>query len=361
MTELEQIIIQKIKKEGPISFCKFMEMALYYPRLGYYTSGREVTGRAGDYYTSPVLSNLFGYMIGKQIEEMYALIHEDVFTIVEYGAEQGALCTDILNYLKDNCCVYNNLKYYIIEKNTSVQQKHLNEKVVCLDDINTIAGFNGCIISNELIDNFPVHIVQMKDELLEVFVDYDNGFTEVLLAVGADIKNYLQQLNVDLPKDYRTEINLRAYDWIKDVASALAKGFIITIDYGYSCSELYNVQRNKGTLTCYHHHTINHSPYTNIGMQDITAHVNFSALYNWGKEYGLECTGFCNQNYFLRSLGIAAYLRKLETESTNDNEALLFQVNKLLLEMGDKFHVLVQQKGVTSKSVMGMMFGRQYV
>lgn len=359
MMELEQIIIQKIKDEGPISFCSFMEMALYYPQLGYYTSSPEKTGIAHDYYTSPVLSRLFGFMIGKQIEEMFSLVNEDVFTIVEYGAGRGALCTDILDYLKQTS-VYDKIKYYIIEKNASIQQQYINDKVVCIDDINKISGFYGCVLSNELIDNFPVHVVEMKDELMEVFVDYANGFTEVLQPASESIKDYLLQQNIQLPKNYRTEINLVAEHWIKDIARALAKGFIITIDYGYSAIEFYSPKRNTGTLTCYYRHTINYNPYINIGKQDITVHVNFSALNYWGKKYGLQCTGFCNQSYFLRSLGIADFLRKIETASA-DNKALLFQVNKLLYEMGDKFQVLIQQKQIAAKTLTGMMFARQIV
>jgi SAM-dependent MidA family methyltransferase len=115
-----------------------------------------------------------------------------------------------------------------------------------------------------------------------------------------------------------------------------------------------------GTLACYYKHTVTDTPYVNIGEQDITAHVNFSALTIWGEKWGLEYAGFCNQNYFLRSLGLANYLRELQTETTGDNQASLAQINKLLLDMGDKFKVLIQSKGVPSKGLTGMQFSKPF-
>src|SRR5690606_23599763 len=180
--------------------------------------------------------------------------------------------------------------------------------------INEISEINGCVLSNELLDNFPIHKVVMKDELMEVFVDYQNGFMEVLQPANEDLKNYLQEQEITLLKDYTTEINLQAIDWIRDIASQLKQGFVLTIDYGFSASELYSAKRNAGTLICYKGHEINDSPYSNIGAQDITAHVNFTALNHWGKKYGLEYTGYTTQDHFLRSLGLVNYLRQLEID-----------------------------------------------
>ena len=243
METLEQIIINRIGKEGPVSFHDFMDMALYYPGLGYYSSYKR-TGIAGDYYTSVEVSNLFGYVIGRQIEEMYGLMACDSFAIVEYGAGQGALCKDILYYLENYTSIYNNINYYIIEKNR-IKKQQVHHKVTYIEHIQEINGFCGCVVSNELIDNFPVHVVHMKEELMEVFVQYDNGFSEVLLPASDNINEYMQQQNIVLRNDHRTEVNLYAHDWIRDIAANMLKGFIITIDYGYTKDEPYNTQTSK--------------------------------------------------------------------------------------------------------------------
>ncbi|HUZ61865.1 MAG TPA: SAM-dependent methyltransferase [Hanamia sp.] len=362
--KLSEIIRSKIKKEGPISFCDFMEMALYYPYLGYYNSPQKRIGMKGDYYTSTVLSSLFGQMIGKQMEEMWILLDKKPFTIVEYGAGTGALCLDILDYLKNNPPLYDQLNYYIIEKSGAMQQqekKLLNEKVSWIDSITEISELTGCILSNELLDNFPVHRVIVKDELMEVFVDYKDEFVEVLKPAKEELKNYLLEQKITLPKEYSTEINMKAIGWIKEISLSLKSGFVLTIDYGFPGIEFYSSKRSSGTLVCYKGHEVNNSPYSDIGEQDITAHVNFSSLNDWGKKFGLECTGFATQGNFLRSLGLMNYLRKLEMEKGEGNEKIIFQINKLLMDMGNKFKVLIQQKGVKSKMLTGMQFAQPFV
>lgn len=360
--QLSEIIIQRIREGGPLSFRDFMDMALYHPVNGYYTSEKDKIGRRGDYFTSPVLSSLYGQMLGRQLEEIWSIMDKDAFTIVEYGAGTGALCFDILNYLKKNTGLYQNIKYYIIEKSEAMilkQRELLNEKVEWIDSISEISGFTGCVLSNEVIDNFPVHLVVMENDLMEVFVDYQNGFAEVLRPASPELKNYLAEQNISLPAGYRTEINMEVPGWIRDIAFNLKKGFVITVDYGFTSKELYNEKRNMGTLACYYQHRVSDLPYCNIGQQDITAHVNFSALDYWGKKYGLECVGFCNQDYFLRSLGLANYLREKEVEDPHNNKDLIMQGKKLLLDMGNKFKVLIQQKAMKSAMLTGMQFSRQ--
>lgn len=362
--ELSEIVKEKIQNQGSISFRDFMDMALYYPTLGYYNSDRNKIGKEGDFYTSPVLSSLFGEMIGKQLEEMWFLLNKKPFTVVEYGAGTGALAFDILHYLKNNPALYNELNYCIIEKGEKMlhlQKKLLSEKVSWYRSINEIPSINGCILSNELLDNFPVHKVMMKDELMEIVVAYNNEFEEILEPANEDLKNYFNELKVTIPKDYCTEINLDAIDWIKDISENLQSGFVLTIDYGFSSADLYSDKRNAGTILSYKRHEINASPYQNIGAQDITAHVNFSALAHWGEKYGLKCCGFTTQGNFLRSLGLMNYLRKLEIENKDsENKDFIFQINKLLVDMGNKFKVLVQQKGEKCRMLTGMQFANPY-
>jgi SAM-dependent MidA family methyltransferase len=362
--ELSDIVKEKIQEEGPMSFHDFMDMALYYPLLGYYSSDRNKIGKEGDFYTSPVLSSLFGEMIGKQIEEMWFLLDKKPFTIVEYGAGTGALAFDILHYLKNTTALYNQLDYCIIEKGEKMQrlQKNLlSEKVSWYHSINEIPKINGCVLSNELLDNFPVHKVIMKDELMEVFVDYKNGFEEILKPANEDLKNYFSEQDIILPKDYCTEINLDALSWIKEISENLQSGFVLTIDYGFSSADLYSDKRNAGTLLSYKDHEINNSPYQNIGAQDITAHVNFSALALWGEKFGVKCCGFTTQANFLRSLGLMNYLRKLEIENKDpENKNFIFQINKLIVDMGSRFKVLVQQKGAKCRMLTGLQFANSY-
>jgi len=175
MEVFSKIIIDRIRNDGPISFRDFMEMALYYPDLGYYSIGKDRTGSKGDFYTSPVLTSVFGEMIGKQLEEMWQILGKKEFVIVEYGAGSGFLCHDILKYLKNNEQLFHGLRYCIIEKNPVMQKKilpkELQEKISWYHSISDIGDFTGCVLSNELLDNFPVHLVVMQEELKEIKID----------------------------------------------------------------------------------------------------------------------------------------------------------------------------------------------
>lgn len=357
---LSEIIIERIKKEGPISFRDFMEMALYYPELGYYNSGLDKIGADGDFYTSANLSAAFGAMIGRQIEEMWQILEKKPFKIVEYGAGTGLLCHDILDYLKNNLPLYENLNYCIIEKSTSlreIQRNHLREKVSWYSTIQDIPEINGCILSNELVDNFSVHQVIMEDQLMEIFVDYQNGFVEVLKPAKKELTNYFTSLNIQLPKGFRTEINREAVFWIKKVAQSLRKGYVITIDYGALSSELYKNHRSCGTLLCYYKHHKNDNPYQFIGEQDITTHTNFSALCHWGKQSGMENCGIVNQANFLLALGFKEY-QDAAIKNNQGNLQMAMQESilnyRLLVDMGMKFKVLIQQKGMPKNSLSGL-------
>lgn len=357
---LSEIIIERIKNEGPISFKDYMEMALYYPKLGYYNSEKEKIGGNGDFFTSASLTAAFGAMIGRQVEEMWEILERQPFKIVEYGAGTGLLCHDILAYLKNNTALYNELEYCIIEKSTSLrakQQSHLTEKVSWYNSIKDIAQINGCILSNELVDNFAVHQVVMANELKEVFVAYNDGFTEILKPAKQELIDYFDQLNVHLPKGYRTEINLQATSWIQEVAQSLNKGYVITIDYGGFSSELYKNHRSCGTLLCFNKHQKNDNPYQFIGQQDITTHTNFSALSQWGVESGLECCGIVNQANFLLALGIKEYQQKAMSSNNSNVQSAKHEafINyTLLIDMGMKFKVLIQQIGMPNHALRGL-------
>jgi SAM-dependent MidA family methyltransferase len=352
---LPEIIRDKIQREGPISFRDFMEMALYHPEFGYYTSARTTIGEGGDFYTSPYLTGLFGELLACQIEEMWRALGRVPFTIVEYGAGTGLLCRDILCRLGENAELYEKLNYFIIEKSGVMRERErrlLGDKVEWRGAIDEIGEVTGCIFSNELVDNFAVHRVVMKDELMEIYVGYNQGFVEVLKPAPGMLKDYLVRFGAQLPRDYLAEINLEATHWIGEVGEALKRGWVMTIDYGYAAAALYS--KRSGTLACYHRHRVQYSPYEFIGEQDITAHVNFSALDQWGRQKGLKTGGFTNQTHFLRGLGLAMRLRAMEENGIGETDRRRLQV--FLMEMGQKIKVLIQHKGVGQVVLSGLLF-----
>jgi SAM-dependent MidA family methyltransferase len=386
MNLLEEKLIEKIEKDGPITFETFMEMALYEPGLGYYASDKKI-GKAGDFYTSPHLHSVFGAMIGKQIEEMWETMGKPTdFYVMEFGAGEGYMCKDILDYLK-NKEVFSSLTYLMVERNPFMQykQKKLLEifldKVKWVSSLKGLSNIKGCILSNELLDAFPVHLIEMDDELKEVYVTVDNKNTPSSPPLskggqgefsGKDIKeikgnpstdalaDYIGEFSIDLPKGYRTEINLRIKDWLRSVNEVLSEGFILTIDYGYPVWNYYSEDRNRGTLLCYHGHQVNENPYVNIGEQDITAHVNFSSVKKWGEELGLETLGFCQQGTFLVSLGIDEIINELYGNST-DYLFEIAKIKRLILPgtIGETHKVMIQYKGQKKPNLRGFLMKNQ--
>jgi SAM-dependent MidA family methyltransferase len=359
---LTSIIKDRIEKDGPISFHDFMEMALYHPTEGYYTSTAERIGLQGDFYTSAYVTSLFGKLIARQLEEMWQILGNEEFTIIEFGAGSGLLCNDILQQIKENAEFYHAVKYCIIEKSDAMRKKQealLAGKVRWFNTVDEIGRVRGCIISNEVVDNFAVHQVLMLDQLYEVFVGYKNGFVEVLLPASKALTGYLDELKVSLPNGFRTEINLEAVNWITEIARVLDKGFVLTIDYGFPSVELYSDRRRFGTIVCYHKHKVNFSPYENIGHQDITTHINFSALQHWGTKAGLEFTGFTNQAYFLMGLGLTSQLARMERGVENEGPDRSLRLQTFLSDMGRKMKVLVQQKNVGRVPLSGLQFSER--
>jgi len=354
---VQDLIIDTIRTRGPLSFHDFMEMALYHPGQGYYAAPRDAIGEAGDFYTSPYLSDLFGEIIAGQLEEMWVALDRRPFTIVECGAGTGLLCRDILRRLRLNRYLFDHLQYIIIEKSEWMHKKERSllaaegvlPKTRWASSLREVPPINGCILSNELMDNFAVHQVVMAEELMEVFVSYDNGWTEMLRPASYPLKNYLREFGITLPKSFRAEINLEATEWIRDAAAALASGFVLTIDYGQCAADLYS--RKTGTLACYHRHHVAHCPYEHIGEQDITTHVNFSALDHWGRRYGLEYCGYTSQTRFLQGLGLTARIRRKGAGATNP------QLRKLI-EISEQFKVLIQRKGIPKVYLSGLQFSQ---
>jgi SAM-dependent MidA family methyltransferase len=368
MNQLEKIIIDKIKKEGPLSFETFMDMSLYYPGLGYYTSPQLKIGRKGDFYTSPHLHKVFGAMIGKQFEEMWNIMGKpDKFYAVEIGAGAGHLCKDILEYCKTRE-IMNALHMVIVELNPSVieNQKNLlfvfSDRVKWISSIQELQDMRGCIFSNELLDAFPIHLIIMQGEPREICVDYmDSNLIEKYHEVqNNEILSYLKMFSPALPQGYRTEINLRLKDWLKQISNVLSEGFLFTVDYGYTAQEYYDADRFNGTLLCYYKHTVHENPYEKIGLQDMTAHVNFSSLKTWGEDTGLKTIGYCPQGTFLVALGIDELITDLYAHSP-DYASEILKIKGLILPhgMGESHKVMVQYKGKGIPEIRGFSLRNQ--
>lgn len=384
MNQLEQRIAEKIQKEGPITFEKFMEMALYYPDMGYYSSPERMIGRAGDFFTSPHQHAIFGAMIGKQLIEMWEIMgRPSEFRAVEVGAGTGYLSKDIFDYLckpsedpdlaEKKKSFLDSLKYSIVEpffhfrkKQRDILKDHAeSRKITWTSSLKEAGEIRGCIFSNELLDAFPVHLIEMEDDiesgLKEICVGFDGKeFIEEKTDAPAEITDYIKRFNIDLPPGYSTEVNLGIRDWLDEASGVLSEGFILTIDYGYTAREYYSEERSKGTLLCYHKHRFNENFYQNVGKQDITAHVNFSSLKLWGQERGLTTFGYCPQGTFLAASGIDEIITELYAGSP-DYLSEVSKIKTLILPqgMGESHSFMVQYKGKGSPKLRGFSMRNQ--
>lgn len=371
--EIKDILRNKILSSGRITFAEFMATALYHDPYGYYSSERTKIGKRGDYYTSSSVHPVFGELLCKQIEETRTIAGGQEFTIVEMGAGDGSLLCDILRHAKRRYPdLYSSSIYLIIEESRSMretQRQSLLREGLLNDGVQWAGysdplfdqGITGCFLSNELVDAFPVHIVEKRGgELQEVFVDYQgDAFTEVLGPPSLpEISRYFDRIGITLEEGQRGEVNLRAVEWMRWVAKNLKKGFVITMDYGYPAEELYAPDRKSGTLLCYHRHRVVEDPFINMGEQDMTTHVDFTTLTMTGEEAGLLTAGFTDQMHFLFGLGIIERIGAIGSEVTKpgpEREAEALQerlrIKTLIMpeRMGNIFKVLIQYKGLSER------------
>lgn len=351
--ELVTRVKDRIRQHGRITFAKYMSMALYDPDFGYYTSGRKTVGTDGDFITSASLGPAFGAMVAEWIASRYAdMGYPNDFEVVEIGAGKGLLCASIMVHLRDSyAALYDSITYRIIE--TPILRETLAPfgqsltdefpgKILMSDSIDDLAdgSITGCVISNELPDAFQVHLVSTAEgALVEIYVTLNGDeFVEMVGEPSSPaIVDYFRDLSISLPDGYRTEVNLEATDWIRKTAGKLNRGFVLTIDYGYTAEEYYSLERKTGTLVCYYRHTYNENPYIRIGLQDITTHVDFTSLINAGRSAGLTVSAFTSQREFLMSQEIHVYLR------ANPSQRCVAQALMDPNGLGG-FRVLIQQK-----------------
>jgi SAM-dependent MidA family methyltransferase len=352
-----------------ITFAEYMELVLYHPQFGYYASNAERIGKGGDFLTSPHLAADFGELLAIQIKQLWEILDCPAkFTIVEIGAGQGLLAAQILAYLKrEYPHFFRVIEYLIVETAPAMiatQQKILNNLPVrwCewseIDDRSIV----GCFLSNELIDALPVHQVIVNGNCLQeiyITLNYnDLTFVEIVDELSTDeLTNYWKLNGIDLLSDryadgYRTEVNLAALEWLKIVNQKLERGYIISIDYGYSADRYYNPIRSQGTLQCYYEHYHHNNPYINIGNQDLTAHVDFTAIQKQGELLGLQTIGFSKQGMFLMALGLGDRISTI-SNSGGDIQTILTRrqnLHQLIDPMGlGKFGILIQSKALTDQ------------
>jgi SAM-dependent MidA family methyltransferase len=233
-------------------------------------------------------------------------------------------------------------------------KKHVEAGRVAWCNLHDLKGMQGCFLSNELIDAFPVHLVDKDDgELKELFiVNGPDGFIEEVRPLqNQAIVDYFELVCHGLLEGNRGEVNLHALQWMREVAEVLGRGFVLTIDYGYPAEELFAPFRRNGTLLCYHKHQSNENPYQRLGCQDITAHIDFTALQKTGEQYGLSSLYFGEQYRFLMGLGFLETLVEMQMHETDPQkaQALRMTLNNLVIPdggMGESFKVLIQGKGV---------------
>ena len=370
---LRNFILTHIRQRGPVPFSRFMEWCLYHPDYGYYQAEGTTVGKEGDYYTAPSVHPLFGRMVATQLLQMSEFVGTERFTVVEMGAGRGFLCLDILDWARGTApAFYGRLDYRLADVSrrfVGEQQDrlalHAAEGKVCWEEEGEGRTdgrmIDGCFLSNELVDAFPVHrVVVQGGRLREIYVgERDGGFVDVPGELSTpEIGEYFGNDGIELREGQEAEVNLRARDWIANVGRRLRRGFVLTIDYGCLAKELYAPWRSSGTIMCYHRHRASADPYERVGEQDITAHVNFSQLIRGGEAAGLAFTGLVPQYRFLIGLGLLGAMEEA-AKGMSELEGLNMRLSvKRLIEpgvgMGEIFKVLVQHKGVDEPRLDGL-------
>ncbi|MBV5341450.1 MAG: SAM-dependent methyltransferase [Deltaproteobacteria bacterium] len=370
-TPLNDIIASRIARQGRITFADFMAACLYEPGLGYYTSPGRKVGAEGDFYTSITVHASYGRVVAREIAQMWRNMGSPAgFTLVECGAGNGRLACDIMDFLAEREPVmHQSLRLVLVEQEPSLESAQREMLAVHIDSLSWLSPdefasgsftFSGCLYSNELIDALPTHrVVMTSDGLKEVYVTCTNG--EYAEEAGEpstpELEAYLKRVAVELHPGQQAEVNLNAPKWLASAARALQRGFILTIDYGYTAHELYTPLRKLGTLLCYYRHQTEENPYLRLGLQDITSHVDFTTLMEYGEELGLQNAWFGEQYRFLMSAGIIEELEDLERSDVSDEEKLRLRLTlkKLIVPqggMGDTFRVLIQSKRVTAPRLL---------
>lgn len=349
---LNNLIAEEIDKNKGITFARFMELALYAPKLGYYRSTQPKFGREGDFVTAPEISSLFGACLAEQCKAIGAQLPR--FQILELGAGSGKLAFDLLTSLaKENALPE---KYFILEVSGFLQLEQKNrietlppELASRVEWISTLPeNFTGVVLANEVMDAMPVHRFCMDENgPQEYYVSLDkNGFIWQLGAPSLpELGTAISDLHLK-PYPYNSEINWFIPNWIKSLGDCLKQGVILLIDYGFPRHEYYHPDRTMGTLMCHFRHHAHSEPLLLAGLQDITTHVDFTAVAESAEAAELSVLGFTNQAAFLLNCGLLNSLNESMVNNPEKEHLLTQQVKILTLpsEMGELFKVIALGK-----------------
>lgn len=359
-TKLELKLIKQIKRDGPMTFREFMQAALYHPELGYYNTQRQKIGTEGDYYTSSNVHPAFGAVLAKSFSEMWT--ESDELVVIELGPGSGQLAHDILSTLRnEHRTIFTDLTYILVETSPFLrilQQDKLVEfgskaQWRSLDEL-VRSPTSGVVFSNEFVDALPVHCVRgTRDSIQELYVTTaeEEGVTQ-LSGVWQPpsterLTEYLDRIDLRLRESQVVEINVDAIDWLERVGRALKGGLLITIDYGDRVQDLYTPDRKSGTLRCFYRHQLTDHLFERAGDQDITSSVNFTALIEYGRDFGFEFVSFERQTSFLTRHGLIDRIAAEYDSNTIEKSLKKRLALKNLFVPGglsDSFRVLIQRR-----------------
>ncbi|QTS84209.1 class I SAM-dependent methyltransferase [Coxiella endosymbiont of Amblyomma nuttalli] len=346
---LQQYIVQEITDNGPLTFARYMQLALYAPGLGYYSAGAQKCGKAGDFITAPEISPLFSRAVMQQCQQVLTDLGRG--DILELGAGSGVMAVDILRGLERHQCLP--AHYYILEVSADFQERQAtlikNEIPQLLDRVNWLSRLpsypiQGVIIGNEVVDAMPVHKFKIENGIKEIYVDYKaNRFIWKTDEPSLSLVKAIKSLGINFTEGYESEINLLMKGWITSLADILHTGLILLIDYGFPRFEYYHPDRNQGTVTCHYRHYSHFDPLILVGIQDITAHVDFTALAEAALP-SLMIAGFTHQAAFLLNCGITSFIPTYEDIVLHYE--ITQQIKKLTLpsEMGELFKAIALTK-----------------
>ncbi|MGJ8657439.1 MAG: class I SAM-dependent methyltransferase [Akkermansiaceae bacterium] len=353
---LESFLSQRIRDNGDISFFEYMHHALYHPQWGYYTRGAQNVGKAGDFFTSVSVGSCFGTILAHRIHQLWQENNSpQTYHLIEMGANNGQLALDILNTIQQTFPpLYTNLHYHIIEHLDTIQKTQAQtltdhkEKISLHTSPSQISEKNGIILSNELIDAFPVHLLQLENNTwnqqnITITNDKLTFTLSQKLTPNIGLENFTKTLPpvTTLPDHYQTEYRPGLDTHIAETSQMLENFNTITIDYGHTTSSYYAASRSTGTLRCYHQHQADEAPLLLPGLKDITAHVDFSQLAKTYLQHHQHLTHFSSQSHYLTTHA-KNWLLSIEENLTPENFKLIRQFQTLThpTTMGHQFHIL---------------------
>ena len=351
-TRLGEIIRTEIDTAGGwIDFARFMELALYAPGLGYYVAGATKFGGDGDFVTAPEISPLFGRTLARQIAQ---ILDGSGGQVLELGAGSGTMAADVLDELQRMDRLPE--RYLILETSPQLverQQRTLQQKLPVLKGrvewVSTLPqNFDGVIVANEVLDALPVHVVAWRENgVFQRGVSWTDGlvWSERLLQPG-QLRDAAEAIAAEA--GYVSEISLVVSALVRSLSAALRKGALLLIDYGFGRREYYHPQRAHGTLMCHYRHRAHDDPFFLPGLQDLTAHVDFTAVAEAGIDAGMKMLGYTTQAQFLVNSGITGLLAQHAQDAAIARIALTAGVQKLLspAEMGEQFKVIALGRGI---------------